>query len=216
MVSWHKIGCFELASSNALLTAALQELRGSGMSNAVADALVSVSVTDAELAEFLDLAAQESQGHALFGLALSRPQYLNRRGVGFEALDQCLSRLGDKDLRHVGMRMSRMTSPTVLDWWHSRLTSVVRNDGSYGDFLEHNLNTVLTRHLDAMTAYLLYPNRGPGRRNIDSFAAVIPRVDNPQPFQQRWVEWIIDGYFDPPRRQGFESAEVLYWYLNRH
>lgn len=47
----------ELSTSNALLGAALAELRSYRISYAIADALIGVGVTDAELSEFFDLAA---------------------------------------------------------------------------------------------------------------------------------------------------------------
>jgi hypothetical protein len=65
-----------------------------------------------------------------------------------------------------------------------------------------------------MAAYLLHPNRGPGQYNIDSFALVISHVENPIPFERRWIDWINDGYFDREDKAGSEPAETLYQMLN--
>lgn len=200
----------ELAARSSLLGNALDELRGQGISDAVADALVRANVTDAELDEFLGLAARDVPATSLFGLALSLPAYLDRRGAGRDALDRCLAALTDRELDHVAPRMAQLTSTEAIMWWHDRLTTVVRNDTHYHRFLVRHLDLVLAHGPDELAAYLLHPDRGPGNLNMDAFDLVVRRVPDPDPYFRRWHEWIWNGYFDLPRREGSEHAAILY------
>ncbi len=200
----------ELAARNALLRSALQELRDTGISNAVAEALITVDVTDTEFDEFLSLAARGIPDASVFGLALSLPDYLDRRGAGRDALDHCLGVLPARLLDHVALRLEKLTTSGAIMWWHDRLTTVVRNDGYYHRFLVRHLDLVLAHGPDELAAYLLHPDRGPGGLNMDAFDLVVRRVPDPDPYFRRWHEWIWNGYFDLPRREGSEHAAILY------
>ncbi len=208
----------ELSSSNALLRSALTELRSEGISNATADALVSARIADVELSEFLSLAAREVRGDQLFGLAISLITYIDKRGVGQEALDFCLSPglLKDSQIEYIGMHMQYVTTPAAVQWCHSRLTSLIRSDTYYHSFLVRHIDTIVSHSNDEIAAYLLYPNRGPSNYNIDSFELVISHVEDARPFQRRWIEWINDGYFDRGDKEGSEPADLLYKTLNDH
>jgi hypothetical protein len=200
----------ELAARSALLGSALSELRGPGISNALADALATVDVADAEFDEFLGLAARDVPEASVFGLALSLPDYLEQRGAGRDALDHCLGVLAARQLDHVATRMEKLTAPEPLMWWHDRLTTVVRDDACYHRFLVRHLDLVLSHSPDELAAYLLHPDRGPGSLNLDAFELVVRRVPDPDPYFRRWHEWIWNGYFDLPRREGSEHAAILY------
>jgi hypothetical protein len=201
-----------------LLRTAWSELRGAGITNAMADVLVSARIPDGELSEFLRLAAQEVQGQQLFGLAISLPQFIDERGVGQEALDSCLSpgRLNDDQMNWVAMYMADVKTQAGLAWCHSRLTSQLRNDVAYNSFLQRHFDIIIDHYYDDMAAYLFHPNRGPGGYNVDSFELIIGHMEDPAPFQRRWIEWINDGYFDRDRMEGWESPRVLYIILGKH
>jgi hypothetical protein len=130
----------ELASSSALLRSALAELRGEGISNATAEALVSSKIADVGLSDFLSLTAREVQGHQLFGLAISLPKYIDERGLGQEALDFCLSSRQPEDwqMASVGGHMQYVTTQAAVQWCHSRLTSVIKSDDFYHTFAGHD------------------------------------------------------------------------------
>ena len=153
----------ELASSNAVLRVALTELRGGGITDATAEALVSVRADDVDLSEFLSLVVREVHGSTLFGLALTLVPCVARRGSGHEALDYCLQsgRLADWEMASVGMHMRQARTPEAVVWFHSRLTSVIRSDPYYHSFLVRHVDIILDRCFDEMVAYLLHPNRGP-------------------------------------------------------
>lgn len=207
----------ELAASSLLLRAALEELRGDGISNATADALISAQVADVELSEFLSLIARELHGHPLFGLAISIVYYVDQRGVGQEALDFCL-RSGELDrwqVSSIGLHMVYVTTPEGVLWCHATLTTTIRDDAVYYMFLERHADVVLDRCADDMTAYLLHPSRGPGSYNLVSFELAVDRLPDPAPFRRRWFDWINDGYFDREERPGREPATSLYQVLNR-
>jgi len=207
----------ELSRSNALLGVALGELRTTGISNATADALLDVEVADAELAEFLDLAARDAPQTSVFGLALSLPEYIDRRRVGHDALDYLLTEgnLDKGQLDFVSARMSGVTSPDAVLWCHRRLTTVIKVDNSYYHFLKRHIAIVADQCRDEMTAYLLYPNRGPESANIDSFDLVVRAVGNPGPFFVRWREWIWNGLFSPGGPEWAIHARVHYKILNQ-
>jgi len=208
----------ELSSSNALLAAALAELRDGGISNATADALVGVEVTDRELSEFLDLAAREAPPTSVFGLALSLPEYIDRRRAGHEALDYCLSHggLSERRIADVALRMIGVTTPGAVVWCHRLLTSVIKLDNEYCHFLSRHRKVIAERCRDEMVAYLLHPNRGPAPKNVDSFDVVVGLVDDPGPFFRRWTEWVLDGLFDPGDRPGGSHASYHYQILSEH
>jgi hypothetical protein len=207
----------ELSASNALLGAALTELRTTRISNATADALVRVSVTDAEFAEFLDLAARDAPPTSVFGLALSLPEYIDRRRAGHEALDYLLTHGNMRDgmIDQVASRMTGVTTPDAVVWCHQRLTTIIRRDNNYYLFLKRHITLVADRCRDEMFAYLLSPNRGPARGNVDSFDLAVRAVDDPGPFFVRWQEWIWDGLFDPDGGPGADHAGVHYQILNQ-
>ena len=212
----------ELTSSSGLLRTALAELRGKGLSNSTAEALVSSKVADIELSEFLNLAAEETSGSTqLFGLAISLVQYIDERGVGHQALDFCLrsGRLEDRLVESVGRQMQTVKSTAAVLWCHSRMVSVIRSDAYYHSFLQRHIDLVADQCYDEMAAYLLQPDRGPGNYNLDSFELVIGHVENPAPFQNRVFDWIREKCFDlqgADRVEGWESPDVLYAMLNDH
>ncbi len=210
----------ELTSSSGLLTAALAELRGVGLTNATAHALASSKVADVELSEFLRLAAEDTlRSQQLYGLAISLIQYIDERGVGQQALDFCLTsgRLEDWQIEYVGMQMQYVKSSAAVLWCHSRMTSLIRNDTYYNSFLQRHIDIIVDQRYDDMAAYLLQPLRGPGHYNIDSFELVISHVRDPTPFQSRVIDWIKLGYFDfdrDERKKGWETPRILYLMLN--
>ena len=202
-----------LASADPILSAALSELRGGrGLSDRVADALVTVPVQDALLSEFLIGAAREASGHPLFGLALSLPQYIDVRGVGQEAFDHCIEpgRLTEDERIHVTLRLVRMTRPAAVLWAHSRLTSRLQDAGAYRAFLDAHGDLLLSECPDDVVDFLTQPDRGPGRQRIDALEYVMRHDVGVACLGAQWIRWIRDGWFDRDRPPGGESAYILY------
>jgi TIR domain len=209
----------ELASSNSLLNAALEELRADGISSATSDALLFAKVADVELSEFLFLVAREIEGQRLFGLAISIIALIDQRKVGQKTLDACLKSGGLEDwqIASLGMHMQYVTTQDAVLWCHSALISTVRSDVYYHSFLSRHIETIVECCGDDMAAYLLFPNRGPGNSNVESFELAISHSPDPRAFQRRWIEWINHGYFDGGNdEEGSEAAVVLYRTLNEH
>jgi hypothetical protein len=188
----------ELSRSNALLNVALTELRGYRISIAIAEALFGVGVTDAQFSEFLDLAARDIPPDGRYSLALMLPAYIDRRRAGHEALDYLLAEgdLSEDAISSVAGRMVGITTADAVLWCHQRLTTVIRRDREYYEFLRHHIATLVDRCRDDMVAYLLYPDRGPDKNNVYSFDLVIRALDDPGPFLGRWQEWIWNGLFN--------------------
>ena len=208
-----------LAAENALLGAVLDELRdGPGLSNATAEAIPSARVDDASLSEFLTLMAHEVTGWKLYGLATLALDCIDQRAVGHEALIYSLTgdRLDSYQREQIGLRMKYVSSPEAVIWCHTQLTTALKDDRNYHSFLVQHTDIVFAQLFDEMCAYLLSPNRGPGRHNVDTFAIMLERADNPRPFQRRWIEWIRDGLFDRRGHEGSEAAHVHYGILNHY
>jgi hypothetical protein len=209
----------ELASSSTLLAAALRQLRGEGLANATADALVSSGIADVELSEFLALISEEISGSQLFGLAISLPEYIDKRAVGHKALQACLrpGRLDENHLGMVGMSMKHVKNPEAVVFCHHLQVTVINNLGAYHSFLQRHLDTVISRCYDDMATYLLEPDRTPSGYNIDLFELVISHVEDPRPFRSRMYDWINNGYFDLHREEeGGGDPHILYHILNEH
>lgn len=80
-----------IASADPGLREALRQLRGGGLRDGSGpDPLYNADVAPEVLSEFLTLAVQESPDSHVFGLALTLPGLIHRRGVGTEALDMLL------------------------------------------------------------------------------------------------------------------------------
>lgn len=205
-----------IASTSPLLQAAWEELCDKGITNATADALTHSGVSDTMLDEFLSLAVRELRGGKLYGLAISIIDYIDQRGVGHDALDYVLKsdHLDDTDIRLVGAHMKNVKDKAAIRWCHSRLTRQIKTDTFYHSFLERHIGMIADELFDDMAAYLLTPNRGPGRYNFHSFYVVISHLEESQPFQQRVIDWINDGYLDGKDIAGSLPANVLYKYLN--
>jgi hypothetical protein len=208
----------ELCGSNALLAGALEELRTTRISNATADALVGVRVSDSVFSEFLALAARDLPQSSMFGFTLSLPEYIDRRHAGHDAFDYCLAHGGltEQQIFSVTLRMKEVTRPDAVEWFHHRHTAVLKGDNEYYHFLARHLAVIVERCHDEMVAYLLSPNRGPAPTNVDSFDLAVGVVDDPAPFFRRWREWIWDGLFDPCDRPGASYAGCHYQILSQH
>jgi hypothetical protein len=208
-----------LAADSPLLGAVLDDLRNRpGLSDAIAEAVPSSRTDDASLSEFLSLVAREVTGWKLYGVATLAFDCVEERGVGHEALLYCVTgdRLDADQRKHIGLRLTNVSSPEGVVWCHTLLTTALKDDQIYHRFLVRHADTVLPQLFDEACAYLLKPNRGPGKYNVDTFAFMLDRADNPRPFQRRWIEWIRDGFFDRDRRAGSETAQVHYRILNEY
>jgi hypothetical protein len=206
----------KLSESHPLLAAALAELRGAGISNATAGALASTRISNIALTEFLSLAARDAPRHSLEGLAMSIPEYVDKLDAGHEALDFCLVQGGltERELATVAIRMVQVRRPEAVVWCHHRMTAVVRNDILYNSFLRDHRSVVFERCLDEMSAYLLQPDRGPDRYNIDSFDLILLDADDPRPFLDRWHDWIQTGQLDESKKAGSNADVIHYKILN--
>ena len=207
----------DLAAASPILTAALSELRAGRITNALAEAVTQARVSDEHLSEFLSLAARQLPADALFGLALSLPEYIDRRHAGHDALDYCLTHPALADRRvALAARLPGVSNPPAVQWCHSRLTTVIREDSVYHSFLERHIDVVVDRCFEEMLVYLLQPPRGPGQYLAYCFNLVMARLDDPGPLVQAWYHWVVDGSFDGEdsddnRR---EAPSVLYALLS--
>ncbi len=208
----------ELTRHHPLLAALRAELAGVGARIDTTDALVDANVDPSVLEAFFSLVAREARPETRFGLGLSLLPFVARHQIGCEAAAFVLARgaMADYERGFVGMRLARLAGPSLVPWCHWLLVTVVRNDTAYQTFLSVHGPSVVRDHLDAMTEYLLVPDRGPAGYNIDAFACVLGSVPDPRPFLLRWFDWINDGRFDRASGPGSEHVGLVYAILDSY
>lgn len=201
-----------------LLSIAFQEAANStGPSNATVAAIISSSIPGDELERFWLQLAKRFEGEDRLAIAKSAIKLLDARDAGYEAIEFCLEdgNLSPEHIEWLGMNMQYVNSPVAVLWCHKQMVSRVRSDAYYNSFLQKHVATVIRDCYEDMTAYLLFPDRGPGRYNIDSFFLVAQHLDDPKPFILRWQDWVRTGYFDLKEDvEENETAWVLYQIFN--
>ncbi len=232
-----KLGRHEKATStthstflrtNPLFAAALAEVESDGSASyAITNAILEESAAPDGLAEFLLLLVSHTTDNARLGLAKFAINCIDKFDVGYEAVAYCLGddALDDQQREWLGMHLQYVTRGDVIRWAHEQLTRNIRSDTYYNSFLEKHSEFIFEHLAREMTAYLLVPNRGPGKYNIDSLLLVAKRYSKPNPFVGRIQEWIYSGNFDGKTRLrsgdnlGIDDttieAAVLYRYLNK-
>jgi hypothetical protein len=205
-----------LRASYPLLAAAFDEVQGEGISKATNAAILSSAIPSEDLSDFWSLIAERTQGWKLYGVASVTLQCLDKFGIGHDVIDYCLEegRMDSNQKTSLGMLMSNVTSRSAVVWCHARMISKIKSDDYYNSFIHKHISVILEECRQAMLGYLLYPNRGPGSYNIDTFYDVIMQMDNPQPLVIRWIDWLNAGCFDGNNREGDESADPLYKIFN--
>jgi len=214
----HNRGGEDLLGEDPLFAAALEELRThQGLSYAICEAILTADAAPEHLGPLLVVAVQQSQAFARLGIGKFAIDCIDKFDVGYEAVDFCLSddALDQQQREWLGMHMQYVTRPDVVRWAHAKLTRVVKSDTYYNSFLQKHLEFLITELRPELTAYLLVPDRGPARYNIDSLFLIAKAAAKPQPFVQRLRDWILNGRFDDARGdENSGDASILYKYLN--
>lgn len=213
----------ELAERSVDLATALEQLRGAGLQEVVGghDVLADADASDAELDEFLSLAVRAAPDHVLFGLALSLPACIVRRGAGREALDYCLSerQLTERQREHVHTRMDKIPRPgETVCAGHRRLRGSAGFGGRtmlYQTFLAKNIQHIVAECPGDLAEFLLDPRFGPQGLNLDCLVLAIEHSPEPARFVRHWTGWLADGRFDTATTER-GSVGVMYSYLDVH
>lgn len=212
----------QLASTSADLTEMLKQLRGDGLAEEVGrDRLLDADSTDEVLDEFLSVAVREVSDQVIFGLALSLPICILRRGVGQAALDYCLAHraLLEDERTDIRNRLSNLrgVNESICEQ-HQRLRSYAGFSGDtafYHTFLVANIAEVLAECPDKLADYLLDPQFGPEGYNVDCMVVAIQHSPDPEPFIRHWIKWLGDGLFDKPRPPR-GATTIMYAALDDH
>lgn len=206
-----------LAAASPELRQILDELRGDGLREPIGpDPLLSPTLSNGMLDEFLSLAVRECVDGNLFGLALALPMCAFQRGAGYEALEYCLKRrnLPPDHREFVAGRMLGAKSVVDVVWAHGIVLSA-GNTGIYHSFLGRHAAVVVDRCFDQLAAYLLDPARGPGGYTAACIEIVLKHdVGAPWPFVRRWLEWLDTGLFDGAGHPAAEQPAVMYRLLS--
>lgn len=204
----------DLAASHPLLMLLKSELDAVGISHATAAAILVSDIPHKALSDFYLKQAAIVTGQKLYGIASCALEAIDKFGIGHEALERCLSRLDANWLDFIALEMSRVTSEASVLWCHKKLTEFLKNDARYHQFIDKHIEVLASKDSARLTAYLLFPDRGPAQFNLDSIVTAIESLQNPQPLITRLNDWIRAGRFDGNKAESDECAEVLYRTLN--
>jgi hypothetical protein len=212
----------ELASTSVHLTQILKELRGAGLREVVGfDPLLHADASDADLDEFLSLAAREADEHVIFGLALSLPVCVIQRGVGEEALEYCLAHrtLSPDQMDSVFRNMSGPRGPYEnLCAAHRRISKVAVRAGHtvyYEKFLRDNIDELVEECPDDLADFMLDAQFSASSTGVDCLVLAIKHGSDFEPYVRRWIDWIAEGRFDSTG-PGYGNTTVMYGYLNSY
>jgi hypothetical protein len=212
----------ELASSSVDLTQILEELRGAGLREVVGfDPLLHADAPNAVLDEFLSLAVREAPEHVIFGLALSIPACVIKRGVGAEALEYCLAHrnLSPADLDFVFSNMSARPGPQEsLCAAHRRVSTVAVRAGHtayYQRFLRDNIVELVEECPDDLADFMLDAQFSASSAGVDCLVLALEHSSDFEPYVQRWIDWIVEGRFDSAG-PGNANTTVMYGYLGHY
>lgn len=187
------------------------------LSYATVNAIISSSVPVRILEKWWRQLCESVEGSTRYGVAVSATILLDKRDVGRDALEYCLSddHLDSWQKEMLAGYFAKLKSESAILWAHQQLVSSVRSDDAYHLFLVEQLKTLAAKARDQMTSYLLSPDRGPGKSNVYSFFLLCSHLDECGAFVERWCEWILAGRFDGNDTEGNESAGTLYRLLSK-
>ncbi|MEP7265668.1 MAG: hypothetical protein ABI772_14275, partial [Bacteroidota bacterium] len=86
-------------------------------------------------------------------------------------------------------------------------------DVIYNTFIQKHFKEIEKKCNDDILNYLLIPDRGPRKYNVDTFAYIIEHGSNTLPFIEKWISWIKQGRFDGGEKDN-EGSEILYLKFN--
>lgn len=198
-------------SADPLMRTLLAEIRaGAGISEETTRLLSTASPGNAELADFLRLCTRRLAGTPLLDFAIVLVSAAGRSGVGMEAIDACLDRLDPSSRKTVGVQMAHAARPESVAWFHTRLVVAIRDIGVYKRFLERHADTVLERRADEMYAFVMATGRRPDLTTAEVLEILLKRTGAPSRAETRWIEWIVDGFFDLHDGPEANSSATLY------
>lgn len=202
----------ELTHSHSLLAAALNEIEGEGITVATSIAVLASDTGGADLGLFWQLTARRVSGWKLFGVVLCALDTIDKYNTGHEAVLYSLEgeRLSTDQRHSLGLSMSKVKNRDAILWCHEQVVTLIKSDVYYHSFVSRHLDLIVLECYDNMAAYLLYPDRGPGNYNIDTFCILLDKLHDSRAFEIRWTDWIQSGRFDGNRNEGDTSAEILY------
>jgi len=208
----------ELGKRHALFDALIKESKTKGLSIAVCDAVVASDIPKEDHDRFWIALARRTIHMARYGVAHTALQVADRLDCAHNAVEFCLEagNLDENWRKSLASAMERMTSVKGIIWCHNLLTGNLRFDFHYMYFLAKHGDIIAKKCFGEMSAFLLFPNRGPVSGNDRSLAIAAKHSPNPQPFLQRLMEWIRDGWFDGELSTNpqAESPRDLYFLLN--
>lgn len=198
-------------SADPLMRTLLAEIRaGAGISEETAHALSTASPHNEEFAEFLRLCTRRLAGAPLLDFAIVLVAAAGRSGVGKNAIDACLDRLDPMSREILGGRMADAARPESVPWFHTRLVVAIQDIGVYRRFLVRHADTVLERCADEMYAFVLATGRRPDLTTAEVLEILLKRTGAPSRAETKWIEWIVDGFFDLHANPEAKSSDILY------
>ena len=198
-------------SADPLMRTLLAEIRaGAGISEETARSLSTASPLNEDFAEFLRLCTRRLAGAPLLDFAIVLVAAAGRSGVGKNAVDACLDRLDPVSRETMGSRMAYAARPESVAWFHTRLVVTIQDIGVYRTFLERHADTVLECCADEMYAFVLATGRRPDLTTAEVLEILLKRTGAPSRAETKWLEWIVDGFFDLYADPEARSSATLY------
>ncbi len=201
-------------------TAVKQAGTRKGISDNTLVHIIESSISNAELSDFLLALAKNEEAESCLNTAITSLEFINLLNLGYEALDYCLENecLSEFDKQVVAAKMKSLNSEKAISWCHKKMVNKICNDFQYHTFFNRHHKIILNNSYEEMVTYLLNPDRGPTQDNVYTFYEIIERVDQPEVFVERWIEWIKLGQFDYSKKERNEVSEspiLLYKIFNR-
>jgi hypothetical protein len=195
-----------------LLGALAAETARGGLTNTTSAAVAQTELPREVVEPFLEAAVSRATPDGLGGLGELALLLVSRCGYGHAAAEAAVARPEMPDWGHWLMHPVALEFQRAGDvqWWHDVFARWVRRDGLYYRFLSAHAAELLSHKYAEVRDYLLVPDRGPARLNVDSMLLVISKSDQSDIFVRRWVDWLWGGRFDDRRGEGNESPQIHY------
>ncbi|MCO5070262.1 MAG: hypothetical protein M9944_03515 [Rhizobiaceae bacterium] len=168
-----------------------------------------------KLCLFYDLLKVDKTDQALYAIAESVSNFVNKYHIARKLISRCIS-TADLNADWKSSIFTRLNRIDLLEddsllwlqdlYEHNKPAA----DPGYEMFLQKHAKCLVSLNQASIFSYLLYPERGPGNLQIDAYEVAIDHVDEPAPLINRWINWIHKGYFNGAPSAINESPSVLY------
>lgn len=195
----------------SLLEAAEKEL-----TIATESAILSSRIPSAVLEEFFEILVKKATNDQAYPIAYLALKFIDKFNKGYRIIDYVFQSqlLANWAVFSLGSAMCYLTKKEAIIWAHKQLTTRIKDDVVYNTFIQKHFRTIKTPCHDDILSYLLIPDRGPGKYNIDTLVYIIESDKNSEPYIAKWIYWIKEGLFNGSETERDAGSQLLYLKLN--